>query len=601
MGKILTVNTDPYKLWGDDWKPEHDYSKDYLTFEALEDGTFAVNWTMEFLTDASDDLMKHISYSVDNGETWTTQEINDDEGLYVEGIKAGQTVLWKGDGLTANSGNDEPITFNFLTGGDNAKFNVYGNIMSLIYGDDFEGKEFDDNFDDTMGWLFENSYVVSAKNLILPDNVFTYCYQEMFKNCTELTEAPKLSATTLANGCYVSMFYGCTSLTEAPELPATVLAQSCYSHMFKGCTSLNYVKMMATNISASNCLGNWLSDAASTGTLVINSNYNGYRLDLNVPYSWTILNEDGTQHIFPRDYREEYFTIESVSEQAEIFFTVPDELVSDELVEEVSYKINDGEWVSCNEIQNGSSIYLDLEQGDVVQFKGIAERYAGELTNNDPQSDSPEEFYSNIYIDGGEVKVYGNILSLFYGDEFQDYYSDNYPDDFACAGLFKDNDAVEKIDCSNLILSPHTTNGCYFNMFANCECVIIPPALPATTLSKWCYEGMFSGCTSLTLATALPATRLAKRCYRNMFNSCTSLTTAPELPATIGADECYMSMFYGCSNLNYIKAMFDPNYNTSYWVENVAANGTFIKNGAASWSTGRSGIPEGWTVEIATS
>lgn len=34
----------------------------------------------------------------------------------------------------------------------------------------------------------------------------------MFRGCTSLTQAPTLSATTLANYCYNSMFRGCTSL-----------------------------------------------------------------------------------------------------------------------------------------------------------------------------------------------------------------------------------------------------------------------------------------------------------------------------------------------------------------------------------------------------
>ena len=34
------------------------------------------------------------------------------------------------------------------------------------------------------------------------------------------------------------MFYNCTSLTQAPELPATTLVVGCYQDMFGGCTSL---------------------------------------------------------------------------------------------------------------------------------------------------------------------------------------------------------------------------------------------------------------------------------------------------------------------------------------------------------------------------
>ena len=60
----------------------------------------------------------------------------------------------------------------------------------------------------------------------------------MFYGCTSLTQAPLLTATTLAPSCYAYMFQGCTSLTQAPLLPATTLANGCYNSMFYRCTSI---------------------------------------------------------------------------------------------------------------------------------------------------------------------------------------------------------------------------------------------------------------------------------------------------------------------------------------------------------------------------
>ena len=64
------------------------------------------------------------------------------------------------------------------------------------------------------------------------------CYIGMFRGCTSLTTAPELPATTLADWCYASMFHSCSNLSKAPELPATTLALACYSNMFKNCRSL---------------------------------------------------------------------------------------------------------------------------------------------------------------------------------------------------------------------------------------------------------------------------------------------------------------------------------------------------------------------------
>ena len=70
-------------------------------------------------------------------------------------------------------------------------------------------------------------------------NMVSYACYNMFRNCTSLTNAPELPATTLTDSCYRCMFFGCTSLSIAPELPATTLKESCYKNMFYGCTSLS--------------------------------------------------------------------------------------------------------------------------------------------------------------------------------------------------------------------------------------------------------------------------------------------------------------------------------------------------------------------------
>ena len=75
------------------------------------------------------------------------------------------------------------------------------------------------------------------------------CYQSMFSDCTSLTQAPELPATTLAYMCYTTMFSGCTSLTQAPELLATTLDYACYSLMFNNCISIPEPKYIIPNLS----------------------------------------------------------------------------------------------------------------------------------------------------------------------------------------------------------------------------------------------------------------------------------------------------------------------------------------------------------------
>ena len=151
---------------------------------------------------------------------------------------------------------------------------------------------------------------------------------------------------------------------------------------------------------------------------------------------------------------------------------------------------------------------------------------------------------------------------------------------------------------------PATTlaDTCYSSMFYGCTSLTKAPALPATTLYRYCYWHMFYGCTSLTKAPALPATTLAEDCYVNMFCGCTSLTQAPALPATTLKSHCYENMFYGCYRLNEVRCQMPSSYSssdiptyTSNWLYSVSSTGTFYTNADANWSSGASGIPEGWT------
>ena len=109
---------------------------------------------------------------------------------------------------------------------------------------------------------------------------------------------------------------------------------------------------------------------------------------------------------------------------------------------------------------------------------------------------------------------------------------------------------------------------------------------------------MFQGCTSLASAPALPATTLADDCYNGMFFGCTSLASAPALPATTLASGCYSSMFANCSSLSSVEVAFTAwtSGTTDYWLESVAASGTFTCPAALPDVRGDSNIPTGWAV-----
>ena len=219
------------------------WADEYLTFVALEDGTFT-------FTPSGGNV---ISYSIDNGDSWTEENS-------VE-LTQGNKVLWRGE-MT-------PVDYSGVGKfSSTGQFEAQGNVMSLLFGNDFKGKTDLTGKSYAFYSLFNsNSKLVSTQNLSLPaETLADYCYCDMFSGCTGLTTALTLPATTLASNCYVDMFSGCTGLTTAPVLPATILADSCYAYMFGGCTNLvNAPELPATTL-ASGCYDNMFEGCTSLTT-----------------------------------------------------------------------------------------------------------------------------------------------------------------------------------------------------------------------------------------------------------------------------------------------------------------------------------------------
>ena len=240
-----------------------DYSKMPLTIEIVSGGSLNIT-------------QADINYKINDGE-W--EKTTGSKTLY--NLQAGDTIQF-----LAGYGARTSLFFNSKS----ARFNVYGNIMSLLYEDNFEGQTVMpvSAFQQTFAW----AYVLDASNLILPDSTSNNCFDTMFWNDTLMTTAPKLPSTAeLSNYCYKSMFDGCSSLTGNFELPATTLKIGCYQGLFQNCSNLNYIKCLATNISATNCLRNWVSGVAANGTFVKDANMSSWTTGANgIPDGWTVEN-----------------------------------------------------------------------------------------------------------------------------------------------------------------------------------------------------------------------------------------------------------------------------------------------------------------------
>lgn len=218
------------------------------------------------------------------------------------------------------------------------------------------------------------------------------------------------------------------------------------------------------------------------------------------------------------DYPNTYMTVEALSSGN---FYVRSE--------NFEFSKNGGAWTSG--LNNRT---IPLSEGDKVMFR------------HNTNSSFPGMFSGNTM----DFKVYGNIESMEYGDNFSG------------ATTVK-------------------TNSGFSQYFQNCTGLVDSGNL------------------------ILPATTLKNTCYYRMFKGCTSLTTAPELPAPQILNNSYKEMFSGCSALNYIKCLATSmtTDSTTYWVLDVQTNsGTFIKDPSVRvgagyfWAIGIGGVPENWTV-----
>lgn len=195
----------------------------YLTLDVISGGTF--------YTYASSGV--NFEYSMDGGNTWTeipnqqtTISVNKDDRVLFKGVNGDEVYV---SGLTHG--------YFMRIWGDTAVYNVYGNILSVIYGDDFG-----DYRTITCGYPFRDMFsiarVVDASGLILPDNLTEGCYMGMFGDASSLIAAPELPSVEIApDRCYQQMFQG-TALVTAPEIKQKTIGYRSMYGMFAMCSEL---------------------------------------------------------------------------------------------------------------------------------------------------------------------------------------------------------------------------------------------------------------------------------------------------------------------------------------------------------------------------
>ena len=556
------------------------------------------------ITALEDDLTVSLSlnpcqYSL-NGTEWV--ELQADE--QTPAISSGKKIYFKAEGLTP-SGKDGIGTFIV-----SKRFNLSGNCMSMLFGDEAEGKTDLTGYDYAFLTLFMSTPVVNVSSNFLPATTLVdECYYGMFYGCTSLVQAPELPATTLANNCYSKMFNGCTSLVNIPELPATELTEDCYYGMFNGCTSLVTAPELPAKTLAEECYQSMFQGCKSLVTApelpattlannCYNAMFNGCTLLVQAPelpattladYCYSTMFQ-GCKLLLQAPelpattlvggcYRSMFQGCTSLKYIKMLATDISATNCLSNWVNGVSLtgtfvRSEDATWIETgdNGIPEGWNILpytpltiTALEDDTEISFSNNCEisldnkkwRLYTKDTNINISNGGKVYFRGNLKNESVNVGIgtftvskpfdlSGTVMSMLFGDEAEGK-TDLTGYAHAFIYLFSKTPVVNV--SSDFLPATTLANNCYSYMFQDCTSLVNAPELPATTLANYCYNSMFNGCTSLSNAPELPATTLAEVCYSGMFGECTSLVNAPELPATTLASSCYAGMFGGCTSL----------------------------------------------------
>ena len=225
-----------------------EYYAPYVTFTADAEQKFKMTTTGNY------DLSDKFQYSVNEGD-WKT-------------VEKGKEVTFGGDKGNLRLRGTNPYgtasswtafsTITFIE--PSVKVACTGDIRTLL---DWRNYATVATGQARFCFLFKDCSVLTSAPELPATTLAGNCYDSMFYNCTNLTSAPELSATTLAGNCYMSMFSGCTSLESAPALPAETLTSGCYRYMFYKCTSLTSAPELSATTLAYSCYSCMFSGCTS--------------------------------------------------------------------------------------------------------------------------------------------------------------------------------------------------------------------------------------------------------------------------------------------------------------------------------------------------
>ena len=442
-----------------------------------------------------------LEYSRDRGATW--QEYSIASQPYIS-MGLGEKIYLRGRGNTT-FGTSNANYIHFVSTSGEGVVKVSGNIMTLLDGENPPAEVPDYGF---FGLFSGFSSLKDAQSLILPaETIGASAYSNMFYNCSQMTDAPEISATEVGAYSMSYMFGNCSAMTVAPSVirPLTLPASAC-DNMFNGCIKLETApEIAAETIGEGTFNGMFNNCSALTGApSVIKATSLPTKSCYNMFYGCRVLQ---TPPAMAEGTTAGNQCCAYMFQNCAALTSIP-ALKYDTAGASAFLSMFNG----CKALTDLSSATIDVatlgESACKTMFMGCTG-----LTK------SPGLAASTLNISSCE-QMFSNCTSL--------------------------------IEFTGDLRAQVMKKRCYYHMFENCTKLQSAPDILATALDESCFEGMFLSCGSLTSASDLNAETLAKNCYYQMFQYCTSLQTPPAIKARAFADHSCTNMFNGCTDLSLI-------------------------------------------------
>ena len=220
------------------------YRHQYFTTEALADNCVL---TLNIAQNVSTTNVKGFYYSRDR-ITWTPilNVSGETQAVSLPAINTGEKYYWKGTNyaISQNGQYNEGTTLKNVRLTASQNFKVYGNMFSMLWGDDFIGKNYFP--DDTTnyiyaGFFWNSTKLIDAQNLYFPGQHtkgFTYA----------TTDKVDPTPDEVINS-FNDLFNGCTNLEYGPTIEMlTIVGNSSIKRIFKSCSKLKSFTMYCINV-----------------------------------------------------------------------------------------------------------------------------------------------------------------------------------------------------------------------------------------------------------------------------------------------------------------------------------------------------------------